>query len=86
MGAGRRSTAGEGLAQLPADSRSCSDKDLLIVFLFLVALFFQDVFFSCFVQWPSNLPQAIVSYCSSTTPILLLAVSTCLFYLAADSL
>lgn len=84
-GVGRRSTVGEGLAQLPTDSRPCSDKDLLILFLFF--FYFSKMFFcSCFVQRPSNLPPAIASCCTSTAPALLLAVSTCLFYLAAHSL
>lgn len=37
-------TVGEGLAQLPTDSQSCSDKDLPIVFLFLW-LYFSKMFF-----------------------------------------
>lgn len=64
----------------------CSDTDLPIVFLFLWLYFFKVFFSSCFVQWPSNLPPAIVPCCTSTAPTLLHAGSTCLFYLAADSL
>lgn len=86
VGAGTQSTVGEGLAQLPTDSRSWLTSAHCIFFL-MASFFFTMFFFSCFVQWPSNLPQANVPCCTPPpTPPLLLAVSTCLFYLAADSL
>lgn len=44
VGVGRQSTVGEGLAQLPTDSQSCSDKDLAIVILFSW-LYFSKMFF-----------------------------------------
>lgn len=43
-GVGRRSTAGDDLAQVPTDSGSCSDKDLPIVLLYLW-LYFSKMFF-----------------------------------------
>lgn len=54
---GRRSTVGEGLAQLPTDSRPCSDKDLLILFLFFFyfsKMFFLFLFCSAAIEPPSS--------------------------------
>lgn len=86
-GVGRWSTAGEGLAQLPTDSRSCSDKDLPIVFLFLW-LYFSKMFFFLvlFSGHQTSLQLSSPAAAPPPPPTLLLAVSTCLFYLAADSL
>lgn len=54
MGVGRQSAAGEGLTQLPRDSQSRFDKDLLIVFFFPMAPFFQDVFFFVLVLFSGH--------------------------------
>lgn len=51
-GVGRRSTVGEGLAQLPTDSRRCSDKDLLILFLFF--FYFSKMFFFVLVLFSGH--------------------------------
>lgn len=91
VGAGTQSTAGEGLAQLPTDSWSCADEDLLIVFFSYIFIFYHNVFFFLFcsvaIKYPPSLRLLLhLPPHRPTAPTLLLAVSTCLFYLAADSL